>query len=276
VGSKYPLVALYTDAFPEDGHRALDIRGIPKQRVEYVLPAKGKDYTTNDPRFVDTWTKLSVFGVTGYDRIVLLDADMIVRQNMDELMDIHLDDASLKGEGERVFAASHACACNPLKKPHYPKDWIPENCAFTSQHSDPDKAQVEGAPSSTGVSMLNSGLLVVVPSPDVHEKIGAALLDDGIAAYNFPDQELLSNVFKGKWAPLPYVYNALKTLRSPTVHGAIWRDSEVKNVHYILSPKPWDGKTREGGTEETWDWWWDINDERVAAEKKAGIVDAFQ
>jgi hypothetical protein len=22
-----------------------------------------------------------------------------------------------------VFAASHACVCNPLKKPHYPKDW---------------------------------------------------------------------------------------------------------------------------------------------------------
>jgi hypothetical protein len=47
-------------------------------------------------------------------------------------------------------------------------------------------------------------------------------------------------------------------------------------VHYILSPKPWDGKTREGVTDETWIWWWDINDERVTAEKKSGIEDKFQ
>jgi alpha-N-acetylglucosamine transferase len=276
VGSKYPLVALYTDAFTEDGHRALDIRNIPKQRVEYVLPSKGKDYTLHDPRFVDTWTKLSVFGLPGYDRIVLLDADMIVRKNMDELMDLPLDDASLKGEGDRVFGASHACACNPLKKSHYPKSWVPENCAFTSQHSDPVKAQTEAAPSTTGVSMLNSGLLVVIPSQAVYEKIQTAMLDDGIANYNFPDQELLSVAFKGRWAPVPYVYNALKTLRSQAVHGAIWRDDEVKNVHYILSPKPWDNKARGDSAEETWHWWWDINDERVSAEKGKGIDDDFQ
>ena len=26
-GSKYPLIALYTDTFPEEGHKALDERG---------------------------------------------------------------------------------------------------------------------------------------------------------------------------------------------------------------------------------------------------------
>ena len=266
---------MYTDEFPEEGHRALDLRKIPKQRVEYVLPTKGKDYTQSDARFVDTWTKLSVFGVSGYERLVLLDADMIVRKNMDELMNFPLDDASMKAEGNRVFAASHACACNPLKKSHYPKTWLPENCAFTSQHGDPEKAQVEGAPSSTGVSMLNSGLLVVVPSSEVHAKITEAMLDDGISEYIFPDQELLSVAFKGRWAPLPYIYNALKTLRKEDVHGAIWRDDKVKNVHYILSPKPWDSK-REDVTEETVRWWWAINDERIAEERKNGVEDSFQ
>ena len=54
---------------------------------------------------------------------MLLDGDMIVRRNMDELMEVELDPASAAGKGERVFAASHACACNPLKKPHYPPTW---------------------------------------------------------------------------------------------------------------------------------------------------------
>jgi len=113
-GSKYPLVALYTDAFPAEGHAALEARGIPKQRIAYLLPKAGKDYS-NDPRFYDCWSKLTPFSLVEYDRVVQLDSDMLVMQNM--------DGPELEGKGKKVFAAGHACVCNPLKKPHYPKDW---------------------------------------------------------------------------------------------------------------------------------------------------------
>lgn len=122
VGSKYPLVVLYTDSFPADGHAALDARGIKKQRVPYLLPSVPKDFT-NDPRFYDCWSKLTPFSLTEYERVVQLDSDMVVFQNMDELMDLELDSPAMGGNGNRVFAASHACVCNPLKKPHYPKNW---------------------------------------------------------------------------------------------------------------------------------------------------------
>lgn len=48
-------------------------------------------------------------------RVVLLDSDMVVRRNMDELMELDLPPGWI--------AAAHACACNPRKLPHYPKDW---------------------------------------------------------------------------------------------------------------------------------------------------------
>ena len=121
-GTKYPLVALYTDTFPPQGHRALDTRGIPKQRVNYLLPSIPKDFS-NDPRFYDCWSKLTPFSLTQYDRVVQLDSDMTVFKNMDELMDLELDAPTLGGKGDRVFAGSHACVCNPFKKPHYPKEW---------------------------------------------------------------------------------------------------------------------------------------------------------
>lgn len=60
--------------------------------------------------------------------MVLLDGDILVRRNMDELMEVELDSrVALEEEGDgsrkRVFAAAHACACNPMKKEHYPANW---------------------------------------------------------------------------------------------------------------------------------------------------------
>lgn len=277
VGSKYPLIALYTDTFPPEGHAALDARRIPKQRVEYLLPSASKDFS-NDPRFYDCWSKLTPFSLTEYERVVQLDSDMLVLQNMDELMDIPLDGAEVEGKGNRVFAASHACVCNPLKKPHYPKDWIPENCAFTTQHSKAEEAQTSGAPSSAGLAMPNGGLQVVIPSIATYNLISERLQDPSAMAYDFADQSLLGDLFHGRWVALPYTYNALKTLRWKGVHDAIWRDDKVKNVHYILSPKPWDENEEQKkaeGREEAHQWWWDINEKRLKDEKKNGIDDGF-
>lgn len=122
VGSKYPLVVLYTDSFPADGHAALDARSIKKKQVPYLLPSVPKDFT-NDLRFYDCWSKLTPFSLTEYERVVQLDSDMVILKNMDELMDLELDSPDMAGTGNRVLAASHACVCNPLSKPHYPEDW---------------------------------------------------------------------------------------------------------------------------------------------------------
>jgi lipopolysaccharide biosynthesis glycosyltransferase len=132
-GSKYPLVALYTDTFPPEGHAALEARGIPKQHVKYLLPKLSKDFS-NDPRFYDCWSKLTPFSLIEYDRVVQLDSDMMVLKNMDELMEMELDPPSMNGKGQRVFAASHACVCNPLKKPHYPKDWCANSYGVVLKH----------------------------------------------------------------------------------------------------------------------------------------------
>lgn len=149
------------------------------------------------------------------------------------------------------------------------------NCAFTSQHSDPHLAQEEGAQMKGKINMLNSGLLVAVPSQAVYDAILSKMEDhEALQKYDFPDQALLSDVFENRWAVLPYVYNALKTLRWPDVHSEIWRDDRVKNVHYILSPKPWNQKP-DDKKDETELWWHATQKERKQKEKDVGIVDQF-
>ena len=123
--------------------------------------------------------------------------------------------------------------------------------------------------------MPNGGLQVVNPSKYLYNKILDGLTSSSaIENYEFADQSLLSDIFWGRWVPLPYTYNALKTLRWQGVHSAIWRDERVKNIHYILSPKPWDEKPGEESN-ETHAWWLRVNDERLAEEKGQGIDDGF-
>jgi Glycosyl transferase family 8 len=273
-GSKYPLVALYTNTFPAEGHQALSARNIPAREIPYLLPSVPKEYT-QDPRFYDCWSKLAPFSLTEYDRVVQMDSDMLVLKNMDELMDIELDEAERNGDGQRVFAASHACACNPLRKTHYPKHWRPANCAFTTQHDRPEEAQETGAPPTAGIGSPNGGLVVVIPGQGTYDKILGALKDgDRTARYDFADQALLGDVFRGRWIGIPYVYNALKTMRWQGVHDQIWRDDRVKNIHYILSPKPWDEQSGKA-SEETHAWWHEMNISRLVDEESRGNKDGF-
>lgn len=126
--------------------------------------------------------------------------------------------------------------------------------------------------------MPNGGLQVVNPSAGVYDRILSTLQNPSSTInYEFADQSLLSDLFPGRWVPLPYIYNALKTMRWPHVHATIWRDDQVKNMHYLLSPKPWDEEgENKGKTDEANPWWWVINDERLADEKKnEAITDAF-
>ncbi|CAI7656316.1 unnamed protein product [Penicillium palitans] len=275
-GTKYPFVAFYTSTFPAEGLKILQSRNIASQWVPSVTPASTRNYA-KDPRFAETWNKLVVFSLEQYERIVLLDGDILVRRNMDSLMELPLDETD--AEGSRVFAAAHACACNPMKKAHYPANWIPSNCAYTTQHSTPADAQSIAPPPGSGVGMLNSGVLVVRPSARVYDEITAGLQETTrIERYDFPDQELLSDVFVGRWVPLPYVYNALKTLRIAGVHDSIWRDSEVRAVHYIFATKPWHEEVVEGdlsGLDETGVWWWRANWERMRVERGVGVLDEF-
>lgn len=171
---------------------------------------------------------------------------------------------------------------------------IPANCAYTTQHSLPISVpQTVGPPSSASkFYMPNGGMLVLNPSREIYQLILDALDDPKTATYGFADQELLADLFGERWVGLPYVYNALKTMRWAGVHDPIWDDEKVKNVHYIMSPKPWmmdrpglvdsghesggdmsaeDCSGGEGKDETVLSWWWGINDERERVEQEAGI-----
>jgi lipopolysaccharide biosynthesis glycosyltransferase len=179
---------------------------------------------------------------------------MIVMRNMDELMELDL--------ASDWIAAAHACACNPRKLAHYPEDWIPANCAYTplrhpTGHSQPMSIE----PSSPRpYALLNSGLVILTPSATLAQSIVDFLRTSPLVpTFSFPDQDFLAAFFRGKWKPLPWVYNALKPGR--VIHSELWRDEEVRCLHYILPDKPWKARVRKGDVvdnlKEMDVWWWE-------------------
>jgi hypothetical protein len=139
---------------------------------------------------------------------------------------------------------------------------IPENCAYTPMvHPTAltcPTAITDSSPRPYG--LLNSGLVVLDPSPALYKAITHFLSTSPlIPTFSFPDQDLLATFFKDRWKPLPWCYNALKTLR--IIHKALWRDDEIRCLHYILDDKPWQTRVGELGTggdyEEPNRWWWE-------------------
>lgn len=76
-----------------------------------------------------------------------------------------------------------------------------------------------------------------------------------VSTFSFPDQDFLAEFYKGRWKPIGWQYNAIKTGRYE--HPEMWRDEEVRNLHFIVK-KPWNTGRLKGGVDEvTHGWWWD-------------------
>jgi len=162
-------------------------------------------YSVTESRFNETWSKINIYGLDQFDRIAVLDGDMLVLKNMDELLEVHIPDDGL--------AACHACVCNPRRLSHYPQSWyrfvlsqadrrVPRACAYTYQ-SYPTSVQ-EGMPVDFphGLSELNGGLQIFKPSRAKFDRIYNVLNSSEPGDFLFADQSLLSKTFHGEWTPL--------------------------------------------------------------------------
>lgn len=220
--SQWPLVVMVTHIIDKASRQQLEAEGCQVVEIEPLYPHAELSSHYAAAQFGEVWSKLRIWSLIDYQRLVFLDADMLVVKNMDELFELPLPAGHI--------AACHACRCNPNQIASYPASWQPSACHYTWQERE------EAAPDELDL-YLNGGFLVLEPSQQMADVLAqrvAAISD--LSQYPFSEQDLLNEVFKDKWLPLSYGYNALKTL--PFQHKRLWKMSEVKNIHFILK-KPW-------------------------------------
>ncbi|KAL9601194.1 MAG: hypothetical protein Q9219_002694 [cf. Caloplaca sp. 3 TL-2023] len=279
----YPLIVLTTPSLPSTSLRALELESHhnPLLHIHPISPLllpppspQNLDSTATTTtssssssasvasRFEDTWTKLRAFSLTHLHTAVFLDADITVYRNMDELFSIPLP-------ADDWIAANHACVCNLDHDAWAPASWTRSACAWTPLTHPTALATAtpvlpSAHPSKDTHALLNSGLFIYRPSPALYTSLleyyntNTALL----RTFQFPDQDFLAHFFRGKWMPLPWMYNALKTMEN--WHPGMWRDGEVRGLHYIVD-KPWgrrvagDGVAGHLGRDgKVHGWWWGV------------------
>lgn len=265
--SLYPLIVLVTASLEHSSVEALNLEArhsnLIFRPIEPLLLPNGEKGTLIAERFADTWTKLRAFELFDYDVCCFLDADITIYRNMDEIFNLGLPD-------KMWIAAAHACVCNLDHDDWAPDSWKKENCGYTNlQHP---SALETGSPIPSDLApphtlaLLNGGLFLYKPHEELWQTMYQFFLTSpNLKSYHFPDQDFLAEFFRGKWLSLPWKYNALKTMKQ--WHPNIWRDEEVKGLHYIVD-KPWQKRVasdgigghlgRDGATHE---WWWDVYEE---------------
>lgn len=88
VKSKYPFVVLVSDQISNNSKKILDKYHITYISKDQYIPSESiKKYNQSFgmPQWSNTFGKLYIFGMTQFDKIVYVDADMLIKKNIDEL-----------------------------------------------------------------------------------------------------------------------------------------------------------------------------------------------
>ena len=225
--SEYPLVVMATPGVPSDVRDELTAHGCEVLPVEALSLPDGPGNRIEayaSAHFAECWSKLRLWELEQFEQVALLDADMIVLKSIDGLLD---DAGSLP---PCCIRAVHECFC-AVKRGDEP-------CAHHARST-------PLAPHAG--SYFNSGLMVLRPSRLLFTHMLEALAASDLSACAFAEQDFLNTYFRGAWQPLPWTYNATKTLyachraRANGCAEGMWELPSVRILHFTMA-KPWELK----------------------------------
>ncbi|XP_011087512.1 galactinol synthase 2-like [Sesamum indicum] len=209
VKAAYPLVVAILPDVPEDHRNLLLNQGCLLREIEPVCPPVGNtDSQYIRAYFALNYCKLRLWEFVEYNKMIYLDADIQVFDNIDHLFDLP----------SGCLYAVMDCLCEMQGKP----------CA--------DKVQWPAELGNEPPFYFNGGMFVFEPDLDTYNNLLSTL--EITPPTPFAEQDYLNFFFKNTSRPIPATYNLLVAM--------LWRHPEcveldkVKVVHYcVTGSKPW-------------------------------------
>ncbi|GLT31802.1 hypothetical protein SLA2020_065110 [Shorea laevis] len=218
VKSKYPLVVAILPDVPEDHRKILVQQGCIVKEIEPVYPPENQTQFAM-AYYVINYSKLRIWNFAEYSKMVYLDGDIQVFENIDHLFDMP----------NGKFYAVMDCFCEKTWS-HTPQYRI----GYCQQC--PDKVQWPAELGPKPPLYFNAGMFVFEPSLSVYDEILRKLKITPPTP--FAEQDFLNMFFREIYKPIPPIYNLVLAM--------LWRHPEnielekVKVVHYCAAgSKPW-------------------------------------
>ena len=166
---KYDTILLYTFDVPKYKIDILKKYYTVVREITYIDVQK-----TSRKRFKEIFTKIKIFTITDYDKILFLDNDMYINRNLDHIFD--------------EYNAPAGVAIN-------------ENLKYNNHQIVKEKGVV-----------FNAGCWLIKPSNYVYKKLFYGLKKFNTT--HELEQEYVSYYFNGKWTNMSYLYNFQFSLAS--------------------------------------------------------------
>ncbi|KAL1545973.1 glycogenin [Salvia divinorum] len=247
VGTIYPLVVAVLPDVPSEHRRILVDQGCIVREIEPVYPPENQTQFAM-AYYVINYSKLRIWEFVEYSKMIYLDGDIQVFDNIDHLFDMD----------NGYFYAVMDCFCE--------KTWshTPQFQIGYCQQS-PDRVHWPESLGPKPPKYFNAGMFVFEPSlPTYHDLLQTLKVT---AATPFAEQDFLNMFFRDVYRPIPNNYNLV--LAMLWRHPENVRLEEVKVVHYCAAgSKPW----RYTGEEDNMDRddikmvvdkWWDIYNDQT-------------
>ncbi|OAY43935.1 galactinol synthase 2 [Manihot esculenta] len=242
VRSKYPLVVAILPDVPDEHRKILVSQGCIVKEIEPVYPPENQTQFAM-AYYVINYSKLRIWEFVEYSKMIYLDGDIQVFDNIDHLFDLQ----------DGYFYGVMDCFCEQTWSfsPQYKIGYC-QQC--------PDRVQWPAEMGPKPPLYFNAGMFVFEPSLSTYDDLLQTV--KVTTPTLFAEQDFLNMFFKDIYRPLPPIYNLVLAM--------LWRHPEnielekVKVVHYCAAgSKPW----RYTGKEENMDRedikmlvkkWWDI------------------
>ena len=215
---RFHVVCLLPTEIPERMKGKLQRLGGKRLSMEYILLKGRLQDVYIDPRYTEAASLRLLLPelLPELDKILYLDCDIIVRQDLAKLWDqTELGDhylaavyeAAIEGQAERF----RALGCDPAK-------------------------------------YFNSGFLLMNLAKMREEKVTEKLLEACRVPYlEFPDQDALNQVCQGRVLPLSPLYNSIRTFFIPRYKRDfvrqysedLWKQVQKKGTIHYTGGKPW-------------------------------------
>eukprot|EP00960_Hanusia_phi_P020257 598278-Hanusia_phi.AAC.4 len=173
--AKYPVLCVVGADVSKEARAEIELFGGIVREFDKFLPfPEGTSNNYANPLWIDCWMKLHLWELTEYRKMVYLDADMVVRRNIDHLFDEPAE-----------FLAAQDCynGGDPEDKArgHYHD---PEKCFYSS--SCPCKIK----------PYFNAGFFVFTPSHETASDMKKTSRSMDVTQLTFAEQDFMNDYFK--------------------------------------------------------------------------------